>query len=47
MVGRNPRERSYDRFCKKFGGTKYILRDAIKDQYGNYHNDIIYEIINN
>ena len=47
MVGGNPIERSYDRFCKKFGGTKYILRDAIKDQYGNYHNDIIYEIINN
>lgn len=46
MIGGNPVERSYDRFCKKFNGTKHILRDAIKDKYGKYHNDIIYEIIN-
>lgn len=45
MVGGNPVERSYDRFCKKFNGTKHVLRDVIKDRYGNYHDDIIYEII--
>ena len=47
MIGGNPAEKGYDRFCKKFNGTKHILRDAIKDKYGKYHDDIIYEIINN
>lgn len=47
MVGGNPVERHYDKFCKKFNGTKHILKDAIKDKYGQYHDDIIYEIINN
>ena len=28
-------------------GNKHILKDAIKDKYGQYHDDIIYEIINN
>lgn len=46
MIGGNPVERSYDKFCNKFGGTKHVLRDAIKDKYGKYHDDIIYEIIN-
>ena len=46
MVGGNPVERSYDKFCKKFNGTKHILKDVIKDKYGIYHDDIIYEIIN-
>ena len=46
MVGGNPAERGYDRFCKKYNGTKHILTDAIRDKYGKYHNDIIYEIIN-
>ena len=45
MVGGNPVERSYDRFCNKHGGTKYILHDVLKDKYGNYRNDVIYEII--
>lgn len=47
MIGGNPVERSYDRFCKKFNGTKHVLRDVMKDRYGKYHDDIIYEIINN
>lgn len=46
MVGGNPAERSYDRFCKKYGGKKFILTDALKDRFGNYHDDVIYEIIN-
>lgn len=46
MVGGNPVERHYDKFCKRFGGTKHVLKDAIKDRYGNYHDDVIYEIIN-
>lgn len=46
MVSGNPAERGYDHFIQKFGGTKHILKDAYKDEKGNYHDDIIYEIIN-
>lgn len=45
MVGGNPIEKHYDKFCEKFNGTKHILKDVIKDKYGKYHDDIIYEII--
>nr|DAZ59954.1 MAG TPA: acetyltransferase [Caudoviricetes sp.] len=45
MIGGNPVEKHYDKFCEKYNGTKHILKDAIKDKFGNYHNDIIYEII--
>ena len=45
MIGGNPVERAYDRFCKKYNGTKHILKDVMKDREGNYHDDIIYEII--
>jgi hypothetical protein len=45
MVGGNPVEKSYDRFCKKYNGNKYVLHDAIKDKYGKYRDNIIYEII--
>lgn len=45
MIGGNPVERSYDKFCMKHGGTKHVLHDVIKDKYGKYHDDIIYEII--
>lgn len=45
MVGGNPAERSYDKFCEKHNGTKHILRDAIRDADGNYRDDIIYEIV--
>ena len=47
MIGGNPVERNYDKFCKMFNGTKHILKDVVKDKYGKYHDDIIYEIINN
>lgn len=46
MVGGNPVERHYDKFCEKHNGTKHVLRDAVKDEDGNYRNDIIYEIVN-
>ena len=45
MVGGNPVEKHYDRFCKKYNGKKFVLTDAIKDRCGKYHNDVIYEII--
>lgn len=46
MIGGNPVEKHYDRFCEKYRGRKIILHDATKDRYGKYHDDIIYEIIN-
>lgn len=45
MVGGNPVEKHYDKFCKKYNGNKYVLHDYCKDNYGNYRNSIIYEII--
>lgn len=44
-VGGNPACRGYDRFIKKHNGTKHILKDSIKDKSGEYHDDIIYEIV--
>lgn len=45
MIGGNPVEKHYDKFCKRYGGKKFVLTDAIKDRYGKYHNDTLYEII--
>ena len=45
MVGGNPIEPYYDKFCQKYGGVKYRLRDRFKDLDGHYHDEIIYEII--
>jgi len=47
MVGGNPVERHYDKFCNKYGGKKFVLTDAIKDRAGSYHTSVIYEIILN
>lgn len=45
MIGGNPVEKHYDKFCKKHMGVKHVLRDATRDADGNWHDDIIYEII--
>lgn len=45
MVSGNPVERHYDSFCKRYNGNKYILRDRIMDKKGNWHDDVLYEII--
>lgn len=45
MVGGNPVEKHYDRFCQKYNGKKFTLTDAIKDRRGMFHDDIIYEIV--
>ena len=45
MIGGNPVEKHYDKFCNKYHGKKFVLTDAIKDRFGKYHDDIIYEII--
>lgn len=44
-VGGNPACRGYDSFIKRHCGNKHILKDALKDKDGNYHDDIIYEIV--
>lgn len=46
-VSINPACRGYDRFVERHNGTKHILKDAIRDMDGNYHDDIIYEILKN
>ena len=45
MVGGNPVEKHYDRFCNRYHGKKFVLTDAFKDRCGKYHNSVIYEII--
>lgn len=45
-VGGNPACRGYDKFIERHNGNKHILKDSMKDRNGNYHDDIIYEIIN-
>lgn len=45
MIGGNPVEKHYDKFCKRYNGRKHILRDAIRDRQGCYHDDVIYEIV--
>ena len=46
MISGNPVENSYDKLCNKYNGRKIILRDKFKDRLGNYHDTILYEIIN-
>lgn len=41
----NPACRAYDRFCKKYGGNKYVMHDVVRDVSGKYHNSYIYELI--
>lgn len=44
-VGNNPACRGYDNFIKRHNGIKHVLKDSIRDKDGNYHDDIIYEIV--
>ena len=41
----NPACRGYDNFIKRHNSNKHILKDCIKDRKGDYHDDIIYEIV--
>lgn len=45
MISGNPVEKHYDKFCKKYNGNKYVLKDSIKDKNGKYRDNIIYEIL--
>ena len=45
MIGGNPVEKHYDKFCSRYNGRKLILKDAIRNKNGKYCDDIIYEIL--
>lgn len=45
MVGGNPVEKHYDKFCHRYNGTKHVLKDVSKDKLGKYRDSIIYEIL--
>lgn len=45
MVGGNPVQRHYDKFCEKFGGNKVVLHEVCSDPNGNYRDEYIYEIV--
>jgi hypothetical protein len=45
MIGGNPVQKHYDRFCFKHQGNRVVLHDACKDTDGNYHDEYIYEIV--
>ena len=45
MIGGNPVERSYDKFCERHKGIKHVFKDVLKDAEGNYRDSIIYEIV--
>ena len=46
MVSGNPVKKHYDRYCKYHGGNMVVLHDNVRDNYGNYHDTYIYEIVN-
>jgi hypothetical protein len=46
MIGGNPIQHSYDWVVKKYNGNIVQLHDVLKDSYGNYRDEFIYEIIN-
>ena len=35
MIGGNPVEKHYDKFCDKYNGNKYFLKDSIRDKDWN------------
>ena len=46
MIGGNHVQNTYEKFCKKYNGTVQQLHDVVRDEYGNYHDEFTYEIIN-
>lgn len=45
MIGGNPVQRTYDKFCEKYNGNRVILHEVTKDEHGNWHDEYIYEIL--
>lgn len=44
-ISGNPVIRTYERFCKKHNGNSVVLHDVTRDDHGNYHDEIIFEIV--
>lgn len=42
----NPACHAYDKIIKRYHGHKLVIHDAHRDKYGKYHDDYIYEILN-
>ena len=47
MIGGNPVQRTYDKVCTRFKGTRHELHDVYRDRHGEYHDEYIYEILLN
>jgi hypothetical protein len=45
MVGDNPVQRNYDKFCKDNNGNIVHLHKVTKDTHNNWHDEYIYEIV--
>lgn len=45
MIGGNPVQKHYDKFCEKHGGNRVCLHQVTKDIHGRYHDEYIYEIV--
>ena len=45
-VGGNPVQKYYDLYCGRIGGNRVCLHDVIMDEEGKYHDEFIYEIMN-
>ena len=45
MVGGNHVESAYDHVIERYNGNKVVLHNALKDNYGQYRDSIIYEIV--
>jgi len=45
-ISGNPVQKYYDIFCDRIGGRRVCLHDVTKDEKGQYHNEYIYEVIN-
>lgn len=41
----NPARPHYDRYCERHEGSRYVLHSATRDEYGKYHDMVIYEIL--
>lgn len=47
MIGGNPVQKHYDKFCKRYNGRKVILHKVTRSPGGEYCDEHIYEILKN
>lgn len=46
MISDNPVQKHYDKFCERHNGNRVKLNSVVKDSTGKYHDEYIYEIVN-